>query len=139
MRALLIAAFLCLCFPLPAICGSQTEKESAAIKAAEHFVALVDQGRYGESWDEASSLFVSRVSREEWQRTVASVRPPLGNPVNRAVKSSKFMTSAPGVPDGEYVMIFFAASFEHKKEAIETVTTILDKDGKWRVAGYFIK
>ena len=139
MRVLLIAVILCLFSPPLAICGPPTEKETAAIKAAEHFIALVDQGNYGESWDEASSLFVSRVSREEWQRTVASVRPPFGKPINRAVKSSKFMTSAPGVPDGEYVMIFFATSFEHKKEAIETVTTMYDKDGRWRVAGYFIK
>jgi hypothetical protein len=136
---LFITAILCLAFPLQAICESQTEKKAAAIRAAEHFLILVDQGKYGESWDEASSLFVGHVSRDEWQRTITSVRPPFGNPINRAVKLSKFMTSAPGVPDGEYVLIQFASSFEHKQSAIETVTTMLDKDGQWRVAGYFIK
>jgi hypothetical protein len=139
LRSLLIAAILCLAFPLLAICETQTKKETAAIKAAEHFLALVDQGKYSESWDEASSLFAGRVSREEWQRTIASARPPFGKPTSRAVKSSQFMTSAPGVPDGEYVLVLFASSFEYKKEAIETVTTMLDKDGQWRVAGYFIK
>lgn len=49
------------------------------------------------------------------------------------------MTIAPGVPDGEYVMILFASSFEHKNEAVETVTVMHDKDGTWQVAGYFIK
>lgn len=134
-----MSVILCLSLPLLAICESQTENESAAIRGAEHFLILVDQGKFGESWDEASSLFVSHVSRGEWQRTIASVRPPFGNPINRAVKLSKFMTSAPGVPDGEYVLIQFASSFEHKQSAIETVTTMLDKDGQWRVAGYFIK
>lgn len=139
MRSLLIAAILCLFFPPLALCASQAEKETAALKAAEHFLVLVDQGKFGESWDAASSLFTSRVSREEWQRAIAGVRPPLGKLIQRSVKSRQFMTSAPGVPDGAYVMILFAASFEHKQQAIETVTTTLDKDGTWRVAGYFIK
>jgi hypothetical protein len=44
-----------------------------------------------------------------------------------------------GPPDGEYVVIQFETSFENKKSAIETVTPMLDQDGKWRVSGYFIK
>jgi hypothetical protein len=47
--------------------------------------------------------------------------------------------SLPGAPDGEYVVIQFATSFENKKSAIETVTPMLDSDGEWRVSGYFIK
>jgi hypothetical protein len=139
LKSLLIAAILCLVFPLTAISNSRPEKETAAITAAEHFLSLVDQGKFGESWDEASSLFVSRISREEWQRTISSARPPLGNRINRAVASVQFMTSAPGVPDGQYFMILYSSSFEHKKSAIETITTMLDRDGQWRVAGYFIK
>lgn len=27
----------------------------------------------------------------------------------------------------------------NKKSAIETVTPMMDKDGKWRVSGYYIK
>jgi len=49
------------------------------------------------------------------------------------------VTSVPGGPDGQYVIIEFAASFENKKTAIETVTPMLEKDGVWRVAGYYIK
>ncbi len=49
------------------------------------------------------------------------------------------MTSLPGAPDGEYVVISYETSFTNKKSAIETVTPMLDKDGKWRVSGYFIK
>ena len=49
------------------------------------------------------------------------------------------MSSIPGAPDGEYVVIQFKTSFENKKSGIETVTPMLDKDGKWRVSGYYIK
>lgn len=139
MRALLLAIILCLAFPLSAISDSHPEKEAAAITAAERFLDLVDQEKYGESWDVASSLFVSRISREEWQSLVASVRLPLGSPINRSVKSRKYMTSAPGVPDGKYVLILFSSSFANKTSAVETVTVMYDKDEQWRVAGYFIR
>jgi hypothetical protein len=33
----------------------------------------------------------------------------------------------------------FDTSFADKKSTIETVTFMLEKDGKWKSAGYFIK
>jgi len=36
-------------------------------------------------------------------------------------------------------MIQYDTDFEHKAGAVETVVPTLEKDGKWRVAGYFIK
>ncbi|MDJ0589504.1 MAG: DUF4019 domain-containing protein [Pleurocapsa sp. MO_226.B13] len=68
-----------------------------------------------------------------------SVRNPLGQTVSRSLKSKQYHTSLPGVPDGEYVVIQFNTSFEHKKSAVETVTPMKDPDGKWRVCGYYIK
>lgn len=44
-----------------------------------------------------------------------------------------------GAPDGEYVVIQFSASFANKKSALETITPMLGKDGKWRVSGYYMK
>jgi hypothetical protein len=68
-----------------------------------------------------------------------AVRKPLGKPISRQVKTKTYKTSLPGAPDGEYVVIQFETSFENKKSAIETVTPMMDKDGTWRVSGYFIK
>jgi hypothetical protein len=49
-----------------------------------------------------------------------------------------YRTSLPGAPDGEYVVMQFNTSYTQKKSAVETVTMVLDKDGKWHVAGFFI-
>ena len=68
-----------------------------------------------------------------------SVRSQFGKVLSRKVKSAKYTTSLPGAPDGEYVVIQFDSSFANKKSAIETLTPALDKDGKSRVSGYFIK
>jgi hypothetical protein len=45
----------------------------------------------------------------------------------------------PGAPDGKYVVVQFDTSFQRKKSALETVTPMMEKDGKWRVSGYYIK
>ena len=42
-------------------------------------------------------------------------------------------------PDGHYVVIQYATTFEHKKSAVETITPMQEADGSWKVSGYFIK
>ena len=69
----------------------------------------------------------------------AAVRGPLGAVKSRRVSSSQSTHSLPGAPDGDYVVIHFATSFEHKAEATETVTPMKDPDGHWRVVGYYIR
>lgn len=112
---------------------------AAAVESAQAWLALVDGGSYGQSWENAAALFKSAVTQVDWEKAVSSVRTPLGRLVTRKIKSQQYATSLPGAPDGEYVMIQFDTAFEHKAGAVETITPMLDKDGKWRVSGYFIK
>jgi Protein of unknown function (DUF4019) len=113
--------------------------EAVATKQAEAWLGLVDGGKYGESWDAASKLFEGAVTRAAWAEKIAGVRAPLGKVLSRRVKSERPTTRLPGAPDGKYVLIQFATSFENKKQAIETVTPMLESDGSWKVSGYFIK
>ncbi len=114
-------------------------KEKAAVAAAEKWLALVDAGKNAESWSEAAGYFKAAVSQEKWQQSLQSVRKPLGKTISRKLKNKTYQTSLPGAPDGEYVVIQFETSFQHKKAAVETVTPMLDKDGQWRVSGYYIR
>ena len=116
-----------------------SEKESAAVISAEKWLGMVDSEKYAESWKEASELFRNAVKQEQWRRSLQAVRKPLGKLVTRQIKKKTYMTSLPGAPDGEYVVIQFETSFENKKSAIETVTPMIEKGGKWRVSGYYIK
>jgi hypothetical protein len=111
----------------------------AAVKAAETWLALVDAGKHAESWEETAQMFKARVSKEQWVNALTSVRSPLGRVESRAVKSSTYTKSLPGAPDGEYVVIQFDTVFEKKKSSVETITPTKDKDGQWRVSGYYIK
>jgi hypothetical protein len=115
----------------------QTEK--AAVDSAEKWLKVVDKGKYSDSWQKAATFFKNAVTKKQWEQSMISFREPLGRLVSRKVQSTQFTTSLPGAPDGKYVVITFETVFENKASAIETVTPMFDKDGKWHVSGYFIK
>ena len=113
--------------------------ERAAVAAGEAWLKLVDAGKYGASWDDASRLFKNAIGRPDWEKALKGVRSPLGKVVSRKLASKKYSESLPGAPDGQYVVVQYRTTFENKKAATETVTQMLDDDGRWRVSGYFIK
>jgi hypothetical protein len=113
--------------------------EAAAEAAAQTWLGLLDAGDYAKSWDTSARYFRNSVPQSQWVSRVSAVRGPLGAVKSRRVASAKFARSLPGAPDGEYVVITFSTSFEHKAEAAETVTPMKDADGQWRVSGYYIK
>ena len=114
-------------------------KTTKAIIAAEEFLLLIDTSQYGQSWDAASSFFKSQVPKETWVKQISSVRPAFGKVTNRQILKAQQMTQLPGAPDGQYVILHYDTTFENKRKAVETITPMLDKDGKWHVSGYFIQ
>jgi len=120
-----------------AAAGAEAAKAAAA--AAEKWLALVDQGKYAESWDNAAALFKLGVTKAKWQESIKAARGPLGKVQARRLLSARYTTALPGAPDGDYVVIQYQAAFEHKAKAVETITPMKDRDGKWRVSGYYIK
>jgi hypothetical protein len=139
IRAIVSLLGLFLLLSISVVAVADSEKEKAAFVAAEEWLTRVDEGEYGESWKEAAQYFKNAVKQEQWEQSLQSVRKPLGNLISRKVKSKTHKTSLPGAPDGEYVVIQFETSFENKKSAIETITPMMEKDGKWRVSGYYIR
>jgi hypothetical protein len=128
-----------LLFSVLSAIAADPQKELAAVSAAEKWLALVDGGKYAESWKEAAAYFRTAVPQNQWEQALQATRKPLGKLLSRTVASRTYRNSLPGAPDGEYVVIQFETSFEQKKQAVETVTPMMDKDRKWRVSGYYIK
>ena len=143
MRLMVIAVCVLSSVALGQAAGT-AEAEKAAVASAEAWLKLVDAGKYTESWAEASSVFKAAVSVDDWKTKIADVRspPPPAGPgklLSRKVRSKTYAEKLPGAPDGKYVVILYDAKYERKGDAIETITPMLDKDGKWRVSGYYIK
>jgi len=68
-----------------------------------------------------------------------SARAPLGGVVGRKQRSATYTTSLPGAPAGEYVVFLFDTDFEKRTGFVETITVAREKDGSWRIAGYYIR
>jgi hypothetical protein len=119
--------------------GSHAAAVAQATQATQEWLKLVDEAEYKRSWESASSIFKNAITDEQWGQRVAAVREPLGRVVKRKLTAAHYTTTLPGAPDGKYVVIRYAASFQNKKSAVETVTPMLDADGEWRVSGYYIR
>lgn len=127
------------CLYLSCSPNASDAETAEAVTAAQNWLALIDEGEYGESWEEAAVYFKNALSKEKWEQMLTAVRGPLGQLISRDLKSKTYKKSLPGAPDGEYVIIQFKTSFENKNSAVETITPILDDDNEWRVSGYYIK
>ena len=112
---------------------------AAAAPVAQAWITLVDEGKIAESWEQSSKLFQTGIAKDKWGAVLKSAREPLGKLQSRKLISATYMTSVPGAPDGQYLVVQFEAVFENKRQAVETVTPMKGKDGKWRVSGYYIK
>src|ERR1700684_2853290 len=115
---------------------AQEEPQVAmAETAALSWLALADAGDFGETWDQASSLFQGSIPKAAWVGALGNARQPMGKMIARKLKSAVSKRSLQGAPDGEYVVIRYDTQFEHHT-ATETITPMLDKDGSWKVSGY---
>ncbi|MBI5248147.1 MAG: DUF4019 domain-containing protein [Desulfomonile tiedjei] len=137
------AALILLSFVLAPVCQETLlagpADEKAALESAGAWLGLVDSTEYDKSWDQAAAFFKGAVAKAQWFGSLQGVRKPLGAVISRQIVSAKYTTNLPGAPDGHYVVIQYNTAFENKKSAVETVIPMLDKDGSWRVSGYFIK
>ena len=113
--------------------------ESFNPAAAQSWLAHIDSGNYARSWKESSAYFRGAMTEKGWVDALNGARKPLGKLTSRKLTKTQSARSLPGAPDGNYVVMQFATGFENKKDAVETVTFMREKDGKWKAAGYHIK
>ena len=140
MRTISVAAALIFLLGMcmrPAFADDAAEK--AARAAAQGWLAQIDGGKYADSWKDSSSFFRGALTEKAWVDALNAARKPLGSTLSRKQIKAENVKSLPGAPDGNYVVMQFNSSFGNKKAAVETVTFMQEKDGKWRAAGYYIK
>jgi uncharacterized protein DUF4019 len=118
---------------------AKSDAADPAVDVQRSWLALVDAGKYDESWDAAGSFFRQAVTKESWRQMVRGVRAPLGALRSRTLDKRQEASTLPGAPDGKYVIVQWKTSFANKASAVETVTSVLEKDGKWQVTGYYVR
>ena len=118
---------------------AQEATEKPIVAAAQMWLHEIDLGNYETSWQQASAYFRGAVTEKNWTDALNGARKPLGNLISRKVTKTTSAKSLPGAPDGNYLVMQFTTSFANKKNAVETMTFMREKDGNWRAAGYYIK
>ena len=121
------------------VARGDADGQKVGASAAMSWLALIDGGRYAESWKQASAYFRGVITEAGWDTALRGARAPLGDVQSRNVRTTKEAKSLPGAPDGQYVVMEFDTSFANKISAIEMVTFVQEPDGRWRAAGYFIR
>lgn len=115
------------------------DSTGAAVAAARVWLQLVDAGQYGESWDSAAAIFRSAVTRSGWEGAVREGRAPFEPFGARELLGASYQTQLPNAPPGAYVVIQFRAKTGKERTVVETITPARDQDGRWRVAGYYVR
>ncbi|SDD16165.1 Protein of unknown function [Massilia sp. PDC64] len=136
LAALFVLAAAC---AAPFAHAQQPDAVRNAVDAANRWLVPADAGDGVATWDQAASAFQAAVSKADWSAALRQARQPLGAVTARKMVSSEYKRSLPGAPDGEYVVIQYDTQFEHKAHAVETVVPMRERDGSWKVSGYFVK
>jgi len=110
--------------------------KALAGKAADSWLALVDSGMYGRSWENTAGPFKNNMNKDLWVQTLHTLRDPAGGFVSRNAQMTTYRSSMPGFPPGEYVVIQYSSSFEKRRSVVETVTVMLE-GGTWKVLIYY--
>jgi hypothetical protein len=112
---------------------------SAAEIAAKSWLELIDARRYDQSWDSAAAVFRSAVTKAAWAGAVNDGRAPFEPLGQRTLLAATYTTQLPNLPPGQFVVIQYRTKAGQGKTVIETITPARDPDGRWRVAGYYVR
>ena len=135
-----VALRLCAALLAVSLAGAALAQDPHTIavqSAARAWLALVDRGDARGAWDGAGKKFQSALTFELWAKELGKQQGEYGKPLERTVGPTRFQSSIPGMPDGQYAQILFRTRFAGKPDASEQLTLEREADGEWRVIGYF--
>ena len=124
------------CLALAAAPLLLAQTEDAARKAAEKWLALLDEAKYPDARKQASKHSRPQISADEWHAQLKDMREAAGSLKSRNFTSAKASKTHPGAPDGDYMILEYATAFDKKSKAAEVV--VLSREGGWKIAGYSI-
>ncbi len=113
-----------------------TEWMIEGAKAGEDYVHLIDEGRYGDSWDQGAQFFQKTIPRSEWVLALNLARKRLGAVKSRTIKDQKPAMNPKGLPKGAYMVLRYSTSFAKAPNSGEDLTLMREADGKWKVLTY---
>ena len=115
---------------------TEESAHSDGLPAVEAWLALLDGGNFGQSWESAAPYFQRTTSKEEWIGQMEKVRRPLGKALSRKPGGMEF---TPGWTSFGS-RFTFTTLFDGPVATIETATfTRQPPSGEWKAIRYHIR
>ena len=140
----LLRSALFVALVLTTACGSGADaarelSQRSARLAAESWGSLVDAGQYELAWTESAAMVREAIDRDRWMAELRKARAAMGELQSRILKDASYSRQRPNAPPGEYYIIQYQSIFVNRLSANETLVMVKGPDGRWRVAGYYIR
>ncbi|MBU1275356.1 MAG: DUF4019 domain-containing protein [Proteobacteria bacterium] len=131
----LLAALLVLALAGAAWAGDNQQAQAQA----QRWLGLLGQGEYGAAYDLAAPILQKAATPQKWQKLMSELAAKTGPAQGRKLLRGQAVTDLPGAPKGEYYLLLYSPGFAKMPQALEQVALIKGADGKWRVAGYYLR
>lgn len=143
LRKLMAFGILIVCM-LPHVYATETNNILEQVEgSARVWLALIDNEKYPDGWQQASPLLQKKTSQQEWVKMVVELRKPRRTPNARYIATANSAKSLSGFPDGDYVILQFYTTFSEKELALEAITLVKSNDTNdseiWKVAEYSMR
>jgi len=123
-----------------AVARAQSEIDSIpAFEAARTWLATLDAGRFGESWEDAAPVLQESMTKVQWETGLEAARAPLGVVIVRKMREASCSRGTRADPAAEICVIRYDTRFENRPLTTEIATPIRGRDGTWRVASYVLR
>lgn len=120
---------------LPKPTAGTPSQQAEAIDAAREYLALIDDKKFGETWERAGSVLKDRTSEFWWTNALKASRALHGSG-DREIEGLGFTSQIEtGVPVDDYVLVQFKSA---SGSTTLTEKIVMQKEqGTWKIIGYF--
>jgi hypothetical protein len=119
---------------------AQTDLDSTpGLNAARGWLADLDAGRYGTTWENADPLLKESMPKVTWETGLDKARAPLGVALTRKLRQAGCTRGTQADPEAEICLIQYDTQFENRMLGDERLTVLRGRDGTWRVASYALR
>lgn len=111
---------------------AQTAYERAALK----WLALVDANKMQKSWESTDSRLQNSISRQDWLAAMQQIKSLTGHFKKRqliAIENRRIAGSTTNIK-----ILIYKSHYTKQQSVTETVISMPDSKGIWRISGYFV-
>ncbi len=111
----------------------------SAIRYAHYFLSLMDRGDYIGTWELSEPTLQIAYSREQWYSILSDARAALGPVSYRNLTAVRYTRRLNDAPKGQFIVLAYDTHFTSNQHALEKVTMVLNRNGRWMNGGYWIR